>query len=227
MQSTITEAEAAKITAWLETHELPSGLGTEEAACSIAAINLAMTGRLTDDIPSCMSRVIGRWIICTQDAMPYDMRNSAEWKRLLPLAAGTGRALEKQRAAIALDWMWSVVLPQLQPLADKRGYGDAWRRMTTEKTREAALEAKKAAAAYAAAATDAAAAAAAYVAAAAATPAAVAADAAAYAAAAVAAAAATAVAADAAADADAAAKKKFWEAVDPCACLAKMIAVDA
>jgi len=104
----------------------------------------------------------------------------------------------------------------LQPLADKHGYGDAWLRMTTEKTQEAAIGAKKAAAADAYA--YAAAAAAAYAAAAAA------ADAYAYAAAA---AAADAYAyAAAAADADAA-RKKFWVAVDPCKCLADMIAVSA
>jgi hypothetical protein len=70
---------------------LPSGLGTEESACSIAAINLALTGELTDDIPDCMSEVIGRWIIPTQDAMPAELRNSPRWKSLLPLAAGTGQ----------------------------------------------------------------------------------------------------------------------------------------
>ena len=189
--STITQEQADKITAYLASHILPSWLGTEESACSIAAINLALTGKLTDKIPACMSPVIGRWIIRIQDAMPSDMRNSAEWKRLLPLAAGTGRELEPQRKAIAMEWMWSVVLPKLQPLADKGGYGDAWLRMTTEKTQGATLEAKKAA--Y----VDAYAAAAAY------------ADAAAYAA------------------AYAAAKAKFWAAVDPCKCLADMIAVTA
>ena len=174
--TTITQEQADKITAYLESHTLPSGLGSEESACSIAAINLALTGKLTDKTPDCMSLVIGRWIIRIQDAMPDDMRNSLGWKRLLPLAAGTGRDLEPQRKAVAMEWMWTVVLTQLQPLADKHGYGDAWLRMTTEKTQEAAIGAKKAAAA--------------------------------------------------AAYADAA-RKKFWVAVDPCKCLADMIAVSA
>ena len=204
--TTITQEQADKITAYLASHTLPSGLGSEESACSIAAINLALTGKLTDKTPACMSLVIGRWIIRTQDSMPDDMRNSLEWKRLLPIAAGTGRDLEPQRKAVAMEWMWTVVLTQLQPLADKRGYGDAWLRMTTEKTQEAAIGAKKAAYSYAAAAADAAA----YAAAAAAAAAAAYADAAAYA------------AADAAAD-----RKKFWVAVDPCKCLADMIAVSA
>ena len=117
---------------------LPSGLGDEENACSIAAINLALTGELTDEIPACMSKVIGKWIITTQDSMPAEMRNSDRWKSLLPLAAGTGRAKEKERLALVLDWMWGTVLPTLQPLADERGFGDAWKRMTTERTKAAA-----------------------------------------------------------------------------------------
>ena len=148
--STINAEQQQRISDYLATHTLPKGLGNKEAACSIAAINLALTGELTDKIPECMSRVLGRWIIRVQDAMPHDIRNSAEWKRLLPLAAGTGREKENERKDIILDWMWRVVLPYLLPLAEKRGFGDAWRAMCEQKTRESALLAKKAAdAAYA------------------------------------------------------------------------------
>ena len=59
-----------KLETHLATHDLSRGLGTEESACSVAAINLAISGKLTDDIPECMSKVIGRWIIGVQDAMP-------------------------------------------------------------------------------------------------------------------------------------------------------------
>src|SRR5690606_14402171 len=97
------------------------GLGSRERACSIAAINLALSGDLTDDIPECMSPTIGRWIIQVQDTMPAEIRNSAEWRGLLPLAAGTGREHEEERRAVILDWMWGTVLPSLQGLADERG----------------------------------------------------------------------------------------------------------
>ncbi|MCA3291240.1 MAG: hypothetical protein ING23_12505 [Roseomonas sp.] len=136
--STITLEQQTTIAEKLATMHLPSGLGTEEAACSIAAINLALSGKLTDDIPDCMSEVIGKWIIRVQDAMPADMRNSVKWKQLLPLAAGTGRDKEKERLAIIIDWMWGTVLPTIQPLADERGFGAEWKRMTTERTQEAA-----------------------------------------------------------------------------------------
>ncbi|MDN7988952.1 hypothetical protein QZM97_02565, partial [Burkholderia orbicola] len=154
--STITQEQQKAILDWVSTHPIPSGIGSEEAACSIASINLALTGELTDRIPDCMSPVIGRWIIRVQDAMPADMRNGAEWKHLLPLAAGTGRQHEAERRQIVMDWIWLTVLPYLQTLADKRGFGDKWRAMCQQKTRASAKEAKDAAAAAAAYAADAA-----------------------------------------------------------------------
>ena len=110
---------------------IPPGLGTKEAACSMAAINLAITGELTDEVPACMSRVIGDWIVIMQDSMPSSMRNSGGWKALLPLAAGTGREDERERMDIVMDWMWSYVLPQFQYVADSSGYGSSWREMCT------------------------------------------------------------------------------------------------
>src|ERR1700754_4655996 len=196
--STITYGQSEAIRAFVMSHEIPAGLGTESAACSVAAINLALTGELTDTIPECMSRVVGRWIINVQDRMPTSIRNSAEWKTLLPLAAGTGRELERERLLLVMDWMW-VSLAIHQPIAERRGYGAQWLKMTTDRTRAVAAYAAAAAAAdadavaaYAAAAADAAAYADA------------AADAAAYAAAAYAADAADAAADAAAADAAAA-----------------------
>ena len=134
-------------------YEIPKGIGTEKAACSVAAINLALSGELTDRIPDCMSRVVGRWIIKVQDTMPAAMRNSREWRELLPLAAGTGRDREQERLARILDWMWETVLPTVQPLADEHGYGDQWRTMCDQRT-EAAARAAKAAAAWAGAAAE-------------------------------------------------------------------------
>ena len=140
-----TEADA-KLREYLyrEGYVIPKGLGTEEEACSVAAINLALTGKLTDTIPECMSEVVGNWIIGVQDYMPDEMRNSPEWKDLLPLAAGTGREHETERLAIILDWMWGTVLPSIQDIADKYGYGDEWRTMCAERTHTAATAAANA-----------------------------------------------------------------------------------
>jgi hypothetical protein len=141
----ITEDQKAAIAAKVESMELAVGVGNEVSACSIAAINLALTGKLTDDIPDCMSPVIGQWIIGVQDRMPTELRNSAGWKSLLPLAAGTGRAHEKERLALIMDWMWGTVLPAMQEVADRGGYGPEWSRMTTERSHDAAWAATRAA----------------------------------------------------------------------------------
>jgi hypothetical protein len=151
--STLTQKQQAAIAALIEPMTLAKGVGSKESACSIAAINLALTGEVTDRIPDCMSEVIGRWIIQIQDRMPAGIRNSAEWKRLLPLAAGTGRAKEEKRLALIMDWMWKA-LELVQPVADAKGFGAEWATMLREKTRDAAKAAGDAAtAAYAAYAT--------------------------------------------------------------------------
>ena len=126
---------------------LDSGMGTVESPCSIAAINLALSGILTDDIPDCMSNVIGKWIVIIQDSMPTAIRNSDEWKQLLPYAAGTGRYKEKARIYIILDWMWKKVLPTLQEVANSKNFGGTWQGMLDKKTAGAARAAYAAAAA--------------------------------------------------------------------------------
>ena len=150
-----TENHAANLKQYLETHTLPSGLGDEESACSIAAINLAINGRLTDKIPDCMSKVLGRTIIRLQDAMPGDMRNNDRYRAMLMTAPGTGRDKEQERLAVLMNWMWGTVLPQLQTVADEKGFGDEWRRMCDERTTNAADAASAAAYAAADAASDA------------------------------------------------------------------------
>jgi hypothetical protein len=232
--STLNETQEAAIREWLAAHPtLSTGIGTAESACSVAAINLALTGELTDDVPDCMSSVIGRWVIGVQDRMPADIRNSGAWRELLPLAAGTGRSHEAERTAMVLDWMWGTALPLVQPLADARGFGTAWRQMTTDRTAAKAAAAKAAATVtYATAATAANATYATYAAAAATYATAATAANAAYAAATAAAnanaayaAANAAYAAANAATADAAAYADAWTTLDPIGLLRQLIAI--
>lgn len=132
-----------KISALLSTMpELAKGLGTKEKACSIAAINLALTGKLTDTIPDCMSVVVGKWVIGVQDAAPASVcRDNPRWRALLPLAAGTGREREKERLDVLMEWMWGTVLPLVQPIADAIGFGAKWRELCEKRTPEAAARA--------------------------------------------------------------------------------------
>jgi hypothetical protein len=140
MSSTLTQKQEQQIVEWLAEHPtLTQGVGNAEAACSVAAWNLALTGKLTDKIPDCASEVIGRWIIAVQDRCPPEHgRGHPEWLRLLPLAAGTGRAHEAERLAIVLDWMWSTVLPSVQSIANQDGFGEQWRVMCETRTMGAA-----------------------------------------------------------------------------------------
>ncbi|CAB4151895.1 hypothetical protein UFOVP589_43 [uncultured Caudovirales phage] len=138
MTQDFTDDMRAKLIAYLETHDLPSGLGDEESACTLAAIRLAYDGKLNDKVIDCMSPVLGNAAMRLQDAMPDGMRNSARYKNLIPNMPGTGREREAERLAILMDWIWTVVLPQLQPIADKGGYGVEWRHMCEVKTADAA-----------------------------------------------------------------------------------------
>ena len=145
MNTTVWTQEAdARLRDYLASHEVAEGIGTEESACSVAAINLALTGKLTDTIPMCMSEVIGEWMTVVQDVMPLEMRNSSGWKCLLPMAAGTGREREEERLALIMDWLWGTVLPDLQSVADQGGFGAEWRMMCVEKSPKAARAARDA-----------------------------------------------------------------------------------
>ena len=127
MSTTVFSPEAAeRLRNYLDNHLLARGKGSEFSACSIAAINLAISGWLTDKIPDCMSLVIGEWIITIQDTMPESVRNSQEWKTLLPLAAGTGRERETERINVLIEWMYSLVLPSFSYLAEREGLSEEW-----------------------------------------------------------------------------------------------------
>lgn len=131
---------------FIATHPLCSGLGTKESACTIAAINLVISGLLEDERPDCVCPVIHRWVIPIQDAMPNNLRNNG-WSQLVPLIAGSKStpAVEQKRKAIILDWMWGIVLPQLLPVAKKYSFEKEWSAMLELKTQSAAASAARAA----------------------------------------------------------------------------------
>ena len=98
-----------------------------------------------------MSAIIARWIIQVRDRMPATIRDSAAWRELLLLSAGTGQNYEAERQALILDWMWDA-LALLQLEADARGYGVEWATMLRDRTvasaKTAAASAATAAYAY-------------------------------------------------------------------------------
>lgn len=134
-----TQEMKQRLESYLDTHQLSVGVLSKGEVCSIAAINLVISGELTDDIPDCVSLVIGQWVITIQDSMPDAMRNSCRWKRALVLLAGSGRDKEALRLEIILTWLWTVVLPSLQSYADAQGFGKEWKEMTDTRTDVAAV----------------------------------------------------------------------------------------
>ena len=131
-----------KLRAYLDRpdYKIPRGLGTEDAACSLGAINVALYGYLAENVPVSMSPLVARWIVGVQDSLPDHLRNSAEWKNLLPLAAVTGRDYEDKRWEIVADWIWGTVLPAAQDIADTCGMGPVWSLMCEKRTVDGAKD---------------------------------------------------------------------------------------
>ena len=139
--SSLSAAEAKRISDLLARPGLvlSEGKGDLRSPCSMAAINLALTGKLTDDTPLCMSEVIGMWVLHTQDEIPPALRNSGEWRALLPISAGTGRdpSAERARLDAVIEWMWPS-MAVAQQAADKFGFGTEWREQRTLRSAKAA-----------------------------------------------------------------------------------------
>lgn len=92
-----------------------------------------------------MSIVIGNFVNRIQKAIPDQLRNSKAWKIALSNAIKTGHDKEKERLDLILDWMWNVVLPQLNQVAIQGGYENEWQHMLREKSSTTAADASRAA----------------------------------------------------------------------------------
>jgi hypothetical protein len=112
MSESFTKEDREKVSRFLSKTNLHQGLGSAVSPCSIAAINIALTGDIGDHRPPCMSPVIHRFIIEAQDSAGDEMRNSKEWKALLPWAAGSldEDEIELERLGLVRDWLWDTVL---------------------------------------------------------------------------------------------------------------------
>lgn len=89
-----------------------------------------------------MSAVLQTFAAPLKRGMPRELSETAEYITVARLIAEADDEQENDRLQIMLDWMWSEVLPPLQDIADERGFGDAWRAMTTQRTPEAARQAE-------------------------------------------------------------------------------------
>lgn len=120
--------------------------------CTIEEINFVLTGKLTDGPHPCISEVIRRWVIRTQDAMPHDMRNSHAWRDAAKGIAGSAAtpAVEKRRRDLITDWMWSALADEAVVSALPAKVKPSWQAMLRQRTAAAAhITADTAYAAYA------------------------------------------------------------------------------
>ena len=147
MTTTITAKQREALRAALLSPDLIicAGVGSAYAvgqgrACTIAEINLVLTGKLTDDPHPCMSDVIRRWVIRIQDDMPRDIRNSQAWRDAAVGIAGTAAddEIERKRAALLLDWMWDALADKVVIASLPESALPAWRTMLVERTPAAA-----------------------------------------------------------------------------------------
>lgn len=147
MSRELTADDRARVRAALmsPTLRLVAGLGTattptEGDACTIAAINLALTGRLTVERHPCVCPVIHRWVISVQDAMPTEVRNSPRWRKLAIDIAGSAasRAVETRRHQVIIAWMWGVLGDPAVVAAIPESARAKWERMLAERSRATA-----------------------------------------------------------------------------------------
>jgi hypothetical protein len=68
---------------------LGQGLNNSQTPCTIATINLTLSGRFTDNCPECMSPELCDFVITLQDSLSHECRNSPEWKSIIPLLLNT------------------------------------------------------------------------------------------------------------------------------------------
>lgn len=128
----------------------PADPGQPCQMCSMQVLNWAAgsPGPLSDlPIPG-QSEVIRNVIIRIQDDMPDGVRNSREWREVLPSTLGTGTtsADETARLGVLMEWMWERLAdPMVLATVDLTpGLRSSWNRMLTERTSDAARAASTA-----------------------------------------------------------------------------------
>lgn len=139
-------ADQQKVADYLPELNLTHGRGSDEHnACSIAAINLALSGKLSDEPTPCMSLPIRAWVIAVQDAMPIWMMQPTDehgdrWRAALPLVAGTINIPSAPIHAAVRDWMWQALggdlVPSWIPVQHTKYWGNTlyWRDRPSART---------------------------------------------------------------------------------------------
>ena len=128
--------------------------GSPDKPCSIGALNLALTGKPSHRIPDCVHEMIGDWIRFIQPAIPPHILNSPDWYSALLLAANSAPKPgfkpyvyllnlfhNDKRINVLNDWLWTDILPLLQPFATRYDFASEWQSMLAHKKRSKAVTA--------------------------------------------------------------------------------------
>lgn len=139
----ITEDTRASLRAALldETIHLGMGVGTlDDERCTMAAINLVLTGVLDDGGHPCVSEAIRYWVIRIQDVIPDWIRNGVAWRTAAVGIAGSAAPpdVELARVQMLLTWMWDRLADPAVLAGVPVGIRPAWDVMLRERTAAAA-----------------------------------------------------------------------------------------
>jgi hypothetical protein len=147
MSTSMTVPNLAAVRAALLSPDLHlcAGVGSSDVpgqgkACTIAEINLVLTGHLDDGPHPCMSEVVRRWVIGVQDAVPDGVRNGRAWREAAAGIAGSAASYEVEtlRVQVLLGWMWDALGDDAVLVGVPSGVRPVWDRMLAERTRATA-----------------------------------------------------------------------------------------
>lgn len=88
------------------------------------------------------SKIASRWVRFVESELPKKIRNTAKWRAALRKLeiCGNEPAAERRRKELLLDWLWTKVMPTLQPRATACGIAREWRKMCKQRTRKVTAE---------------------------------------------------------------------------------------
>ena len=134
------EQARAKFAAALAKVTLVHGVGNpvDGTACTESALQLALTGKLTDDLHPCVDPAVHRWVIRTQDRLD-DKTLNGPWKDLAPRIVGTAGVHD--RLGKIMETMWDAM--SVLSFEDVEA-NQAWQEMLRLRTKEACLAARQA-----------------------------------------------------------------------------------
>jgi hypothetical protein len=109
----ITQETREQVARECATRRMVTGTGDhgEGTACLMSAVNLGLTGRLTDKHHPYVSEAVRGLVVGLHDSLPDAVRSGQAWRSLGPLMLGTGDdGHDDERVRMILGWVRGSVL---------------------------------------------------------------------------------------------------------------------